>query len=395
VPHKLWHVVTQLGHTNWVTFSVGVGAIAMLFVLPRLSKRLPAGLLVLALAIALSSALDLSSAHGVDVVGVLPKGLPGFASFHIRLSQLWTVIPAAVGIVLVALSEALGVADTFANRHGYEIDANQEMFAYGAANAASGVLGGLVACGGMSSTAVNEGAGAKTEVSGLVTTAMVFITVIALTPLFKNLPEAVLAALIIHAVSHMMRVGKLRAVYRVAPAEFWLGLTALFGVVMFDVLQGLVIAMVASMLLVVYRSSKPSVAAQGELTDAPGQFGAIERHPDATTWPGVLVVDHEAPIYYANAVANRDATKLLVNSADPPITTVVYLMEGLHRLDVTSIESFEQLSDWFTTHDVEVFIVRPHKDLMELAERAGLRKLVDDEHIVAGVDEALRLRRHR
>lgn len=151
---KLWHVLSQLGHANWWAFAVGLLALVALFTLPRLIPRLPVGLIVLAGGIAVSAVFDLAGRRGVDVVGKLPAGLPSIALPRIGVSSLWTLLPAAVGIVLVAYSEALGVAQAFADRHGYEIDPDQELVAFGAANLASGAVGGMVACGGMSDSAV-------------------------------------------------------------------------------------------------------------------------------------------------------------------------------------------------------------------------------------------------
>jgi SulP family sulfate permease len=386
---KLWHIVTELDDANWWAFAIGALALLALFVLPLLSKRLPSGLVVLGGAIAVSAALDLADRHDVEVVGTLPKGLPSVSWPSVELANLWTLLPAAVGIVLVAYSEALGVAESFANRHGYEIKPNQELMAYGASNVATGFVGGLVACGGMSASAVNDGAGAKSQLSAVTTTVMALITVIALTPLFRDLPEAVLGALIIHAVSHMMSVAKLKAVYRIAPAEFWLGITALLGVVLLDVLQGLLIAMAASILLVVYQSSRPSVTVLGELPDASGTYGAVDRNPGARTVDGVLVLRHDAPLYYANAASNRDAIKRIVEAASPPVHTVVFKPEVIHSLDVTSVESIEQLLSWLHDRGIEVYVAHPHRDLFDLAERTGLVDLVGSDHMVATVADAL------
>jgi sulfate permease, SulP family len=390
---KLWHVVTQLDEANWWAFAIGAAAMAGLFALPHLSKQLPAGLVVLAGAIVASAALDLAEKHDVAVIGTLPKGLPSLSSPTFELSVLWTLLPAAVGIVLVAYSEALGAAESLATRHGYEIRPNQELMAFGAVNLATGAVGGLVGCGGMSASAVNDGARAKTQISAITATAMALITVVALTPLFKHLPDAVLGALIIHAVSHMMSVAKLKAVYRIAPTEFWLGITALLGVVTLDVLQGLIIAMAASILLVVYRTSKPSVVVLGELAELPGTYGAIERNPGAATVDGVLVLRHDETLYYANASSNRDAIKRLVEAADPAVQTVIFHPEVLHTIDVTSIESLEHLLAWLRQHDIEVFVVHPHRDLLAIARRTSLLDALGDDHVVATVADALARRR--
>jgi sulfate permease, SulP family len=386
---KLWHVITDLGNANWWAFAIGALAIVALFGLPHLSKRLPSGLLVLAGAIALSAAMDLADNHDVDVVGTLPKGLPSFSLPDVGLASLWVLIPAAAGIVLVAYSEALGVAESFATRHGYEVAPNQELLAFGAANLASGVFGGLVACGGMSATAVNDGGGAKSQVSGLTAAVAAIVTVVALTPLFKNLPEAVLGALIIHAVSHMMSVAKLKAVFRVSPVEFWLGITALLGVITLDVLQGLVIAMVASLLLVIYNSSRSSVTILGELPGRAGTFGAVDRNPGAVTRKGILMVRLDSPLYYANAASNRQAFKDAIAATQPPVHTVIFSPEVQHQLDVTSFEMITDLVGWMRGRGIDVWVTHVHTDLLTESDRIGLLELVGADHVVADIPAVL------
>ena len=186
---------------------VGALALAALFLLPRLSRRLPAGLVVLFAAIALSSALDLAN-RGVDVVGALPQGLPTPALPVVPLADYLAMVLPAIGVLLVAFSESLGVAHEFAEKHGYEVDADQELNAHAVVNIASGLFGGMLAAGGMSGSAVKEGAGARTQVANLVAWVATIVTLLFLTPLFTNLPEAVLAALIIHAVWHILGVAQ-------------------------------------------------------------------------------------------------------------------------------------------------------------------------------------------
>jgi len=385
---KLWHVITELGSANWWDFLVGGVALALLFGLPKLSRKIPAGLVVLALGIALSSLLDLADSHGVDVVGKLPKGLPSIGFPEIGASSLWILLPSAAGIVLVAYSEALGVAQSFAQKHGYEIDANKELRAHGVVNAASGLIGGLVGAGGMSASAVNEGAGAKSQMSGVVASAMAVVTVLFLTPLFTDLPEAVLAALVLHAVSHMLKWRSLQRVWNVSRREFWPAIVAVLGVVLIDVLQGLVIAVVVSLLLVVYRSSRPAVVTLGELSQQPGTFAAISRHPDARTTPGVVVVRLDAPMYYANSAPNRDVVKaLVVDTADTH--TVVIDAEVQHDLDLTSIESLEQFVEWARGRGVDVRLASVHDDLRARFDASGITELLGADHLHPAVADAV------
>src|SRR5512135_233138 len=236
---KFLGIIKELPQANWVTFVVGASALALLFLLPRLSKKMPAGLIVLFGFIALSSVLNLSGNYGVEVVGNLPQGLPSLVIPRVPFTTLLAMLVPAIGVLLVALSEALGAAHEFAEKHGYEIDSDQELNAHAVANLASALFGGMIAGGGMSASALNEGAGARTQVANLVTWGVTIITVLFLTPLFTALPEAVLAALIIHAVWHIIISRKLRRARLVSPVEFWLGVLAFAGVLLIGVLQGM------------------------------------------------------------------------------------------------------------------------------------------------------------
>jgi MFS superfamily sulfate permease-like transporter len=177
--------------------------------------------------------------------------------------------------LLVAYSEALGVAHEFAEKHGYEVDADQELNAHGVVNLVSGLLGGMIASGSMSASAVKEGAGARTQVANLVAWGVTIVTLLFLTPLFAPLPEAVLAALIIHALWHLVTSRKLVKLRRAAPVEVWFGVLTLWGVLLFDVLGGMIIGLLASMLFVVYRSSRARLSSLGRVPGVPGAYDAM------------------------------------------------------------------------------------------------------------------------
>jgi MFS superfamily sulfate permease-like transporter len=311
------HLITHLGDANGPTLAVGAGALVLLFALDRLAPKVPGGLLALVLGILVSSVFSLSS-HGVKIVGHVPSGLPtpGIPSIH--GADVLPLITAAAGLLLVIFSESLGAADTFATKYGYEIDPNQELIALGVANAGSGFLGGLAGGGSLSQSAVNEGAGARSEVSPLVAALLILITVLVLTPLFKNLPEAVLAALIIHAVSRLWKVAEMRRYYHLQRLEFWLALATLLGVITIDVLPGLVIGVGAMLLLVIYHASRPQIGSLGRVPGDPGAYGDIDRHPDYDPIPHVVLLRLEAPLFYANATPVRDRIKRLVGETVPP-----------------------------------------------------------------------------
>jgi sulfate permease, SulP family len=260
---KFLGILKELPQANWATFVIGAIALALLFLLPRWNKKIPAGLVVLFGAIGLSAALDLHGKYGVEIVGTLPQGLPSLAIPKVPFTTYLAMVLPAMGILLVAFSEALGVAHEFADKHGYEVNADQELNAHALANLASALFGGMLAGGSMSASAVKEGAGARTQVTNLVAWIVTIVTLLFLTPLFAPLPEAVLAALIIHAVWHIIASRKLQKIRLASRVEFWFGALALAGVLLIDVLEGMVIGLVASLVFVVYRSSRPHVSSWG------------------------------------------------------------------------------------------------------------------------------------
>jgi MFS superfamily sulfate permease-like transporter len=244
------------------------------------------------------------------------------------------------------------------------------MIALGLANIASGLLGGLAAGGSLSQTAVNDGAGAQTELSPVIAAVLSLITVVALTPLFTNLPEAVLAAMIIHAVSRLMKVGEMRRFHALVPREFWLGMITLLGVITLDVLPGLVIGVVASILLLVYRASRPRFSVMGSDPDLPGAYEDIHRHPGAEPIPGVLIIRPDAPLFYANSQALRDTVTEMVRSSKDTIGTVILDLDANDELDITSTEALAKLIEELDRRDVRVALAHVHATAADMFRRS-------------------------
>jgi high affinity sulfate transporter 1 len=386
---KLIGIVADLPQASLTTFTVGALALAALFALPRLSRRLPGGLVVLFGAIALSSALDLSD-QGVAVVGTLPQGLPTPALPAVPLADYLAMALPAIGVLLVAFSESLGVAHEFAEKHHYEIDADQELNAHAVVNLASGLFGGMLAAGGMSGSAVKEGAGARTQVANLVAWLATIVTLLFLTPLFTSLPEAVLAALIIHAVWHILSSRKLLKLRAQAPVEVWFGVLALAGVVFIDVLQGMMIGLLASLAFVIYRSSQPHLSSLGRVPDVPGAYADMGRHPESEPVPGVLIVRLDAPMYYANALTSRDRLMAMIDDASPPPTAIIFDGEGQDDLDVTSAQVLRGLVSELRGRGMEVSFVNVHGPVLERARETGLLAAVGRDRVFVTVDLAVR-----
>ncbi len=390
VVQKLLGIITALPEANWATFVVGAAAMALLFLLPRWNKKLPAGLVVLFGAILASMALDLEQRFGVEVVGALPQGLPSVALPRAPLTTLLAMILPAIGVLLVAYSEALGVAHEFAEKHGYEVDANQELNAHAVANLASAFFGGMLAAGSMSASAVKEGAGARSQVTNLITWGATIITLLFLTPLFAPLPEAVLGALIIHAVWHIIGSRKLQRLRQESRVEVWFGVLALAGVVLVDVLEGMIIGLVASLVFVVYKTSRPHIASLGRVPGAPGAYSDLGRHPENIAVPGVLIARLDAQLYYANALTVRDRVKAMLAEMTPPPGAVIFDAGAQDEIDVTSTNVISGLVKELKGSGIDIYLADVHAPVLEHGRKTGLIEAIGEDHVVPTVELAVR-----
>jgi high affinity sulfate transporter 1 len=375
---QLAHLVGDLGSTSAVTLAVGVAALAVLFGLERFAPRIPGGLVVLVLGITISSVFDLAS-HGVATIGEIPTGLPSLGLPSLSASEMWVLIPSAVGMVLVVFSEALGAAETFAEKHHYRIEPNQELIALGAANLGSGLVGGLAGGGSLSQTAVNEGAGARTQMSPIIASVLSLVTVIALTPLFEDLPEAVLAALIIHAVSHLMKVGEMRSFHRLVPREFWLGMLTMAGILILDILPGLLIGVGTSILLLIYAASRPHISMLGVDPAQPDVYVDVRRHPDAVPVPGVLVVRPDVPLRYVNAQNLRDAIDVAMKAPGPATRVVIIDLDTTDEIDITSADMLTKLADGLEGQSSRLLLAHVHQPALQTVRAAGLLDKIGDD----------------
>lgn len=386
---KLLGIIKELPNANWATFLIGASALALLFILPRLSKKIPSGLVVLFGSIGLSAVLDLHGNYGVEIVGTLPQGLPSFSFPIVPFSTYLAMLVPAMGVLLVAYSEALGVAHEFAEKHGYEVNADQELNAHAVANLVSSLFGGMLAAGSMSASAVKEEAGARSQVTNLVTWVVTIITVLFLTPLFKTLPEAVLGALIIHALWHILASRKLRKIRLASRVEFWFAVLAFTGVIFIDVLEGMLIGLVASMLFVIYRSSRPHVSSLGRVPGIPGAYSDMGRHLENIPVPGVLIVRLDGQLYYANAPTYRDQVKALIEGFESPPRAVIFDSSAWYEIDVTSSDILEKLVKELQERDIEVYLADVHAPVLEYAGQTGLLEVIGEKHVFSTLDEAV------
>lgn len=376
---KLWAVITDLGNANGWTILVGGLCLVTVLGLRRLVPRVPGSLVAVALGIILVAVADLDD-RGVAIVGQIDSGLPNVAVPDVASGDLSLLISGAAGVMLVGFAEGLGAAKTYAQKHGYRIDANRELIGLGSSNLGAGFFSGMVVNGSLSKTAVNGGAGARSQVSGYVVVVLTVLTLLFLTPLFESLPEPALAAVVIAAVIELVDVGALRDLYRVttarltaiyghaARADFIAAIGAMLGVLVFDTLPGLVIGVVLSILLLLYRTSKPHIAVLGRVPGSDGQWADVGQHPENHPEPGVAVVRVEGPIIFANADSVQEQLREAVND---DVHAVVLDAATAPTIDVTAARMLRDTADELRHRDVQFVAVGDIGQVRDVLRESG------------------------
>ena len=362
---QLWGVLGKLGDTSGITLAVGLASLAVVLGLRRVAPVVPASLVAVLLGIVAVDLFHLDR-HGVEIVGHIDSGLPSFGLPDVAAHRYLDVAASAVGVMLIGFAEGLGAAKTYATRNHYEIDANRELIGLGAANLGSGLSSGMVVNGSLSKTAVNGSAGADSQLSGLFVAVLTVVTLLFLTGLFEKLPEATLAAVVIAALIELVDIGALVELYRfhtrgdgrflavTARPDFLAALAALLGVLVFDTLPGLFIGIAVSLLLLLYRASRPRVALLGRASPD-GRWGDVDRHPDGEVVPGVVVLRPEAGLFFANADAVRRAIRA---RAVAGTTAVVIDAETISVIDVTAVAMLRELAADFRRDGTELVLAR-------------------------------------
>jgi len=386
--YQLWHLIGQLGGTNWVTFAIGAGALALLYGLEARDPRAPGPLMIMVGGILVVSVFRLSDEYGVRIVGAMQTGLPELSLPKVNLDDVLDLLPGALAIVLFVVSETLGVGHSLGRQYGYDIDPNQELIALGAANVTSACLGGLVSGCSMSSTAVNDRAGAKSQFSSLAAAGMVLITLVALMRLFHNLPEAVLGAIVIYAVARMMKVNELKRFYQFHVDEFAQAVLALLGVIIVGILPGLAIAIVLSLLRFIWGASHLSVSRLGPVPGREHSYGNIERPAERSPIQGLEILRLNGPLFFANALRFRNEVRALLSGSNP-LKAILINLHANFGIDLSSTDMLLGLVAEAKKTNTEILFAELQDPVRQMFRRSGLLDRIGEDRIFPTVDDGV------
>ena len=377
--------IDGIGGRNATALAVGLGTLLVLLVLPRITKRVPAVLVAVVAATVVTGVFDLA-AHGVSTVGALPQGLPTPAIPSVRVGDLGPLLIAALGIVLVSLTDTIATSTSFAARRGDEIDPNQEMVGIGAANVFAGFFQGFAISASGSRTAVAEQSGSKSQVTGLVGAVVVVVLLLFLPGLLQDLPQPTLAAVVIAAALSLANVAILRTYLRMRRSALAISVVATLAVILLGVLQGILIAVALSILLFFRRNWWPHGDILGRVPKL-GGWHNVGRYPDAEQIDGVVVLRWEAPLFFANAGIFRELIREIVHRDRP--RWIVLQCEAVTDVDVTAADMLENLDIELNDQGINLAFVELRDRLQDLLHRYGLFATLDRTHVFPSIETAL------
>jgi sulfate permease, SulP family len=370
---RIFILVGQLSQTHYLVLAIGIIAIILLVIGDRLLPGRPVALGVVAIAIIAASAFGLS-ALGVPTTGKIPAGLPALSGPALRLRDVEGILPLAAGCLLLAYIEGVSAARTFAAKHGYTLDPRQEFLGLGFANLFAATGHGYPVAGGLSQSAVNDKAGAQTPLALILASIALALCLLFLTGFLENLPKAVLAAVVLTAILGLFDFRALFHMWRVSRLDFYAAAIALVGVLLLGILHGILLAALASVLLLLARISRPHIAFLGRVPGT-NSYSDMERHPENEALVGKVAFRPEASLIYVNADGVLETVLSNLNTVHD-IRLVVCDLSASPYLDLAGARMLHELYNKLNERGVRLRIVGAHGWVRDLLRAEGLEDKV-------------------
>jgi sulfate permease, SulP family len=365
---------SHLWETNMASLLLGLSALALLLLGKRFLKNKPVALFVVIAGIIVASRMDLGSL-GVKLLGQVPQGLPPFGLPAVHVSDLNDLLPLALGCFLLGMVETAALGRMFAVKHGYRFDPNQELLGIASANVTAGLGHGFPVSGGMSQSLVNESGGARTPFSGFIAALLMLLIVLFVSGVLRYLPQPVLSAIVLMAVTGLFNVAALRHLWRADRGEFVVAMAALLGVLGSGLLRGVLIGAIISLVQLLRRAARPHVAFLGRIPGA-RRFSDMARHPDNEPVPGALLVRVESSLLYFNAEHVRDAVAARLRAEATPPKIVILDLSASPYMDIQACGVVINIADDIKAAGARLQIVEARSSVRDRLRAEGI-----DEHV--------------
>ncbi len=384
---RIWTLIKHLPETNWIVLAFGVTAMVVLITGEHLFKNKPVSLVVVIAAILVMSFTNLASA-GVHITGIIPEGLPSLSRPSLRFRDVDGVLALAFACFLMGYIETISAAKTFALKNNYKVNARQELLSLGAANFAAAFSSAYVVAGGLSQSTVNDKSGAKTPMSLIICSVTLGVILLFFTFLLKNLPEVILAVIVIHAVSGLIKIRELKRIRQLSRMEFAVALIAIAGVLVFGILKGVMISVIMSLVLLIRRSSRPEVAILGRIGNT-SHYSDVLRHPDNLRIPGFVIARIESSIMYFNAEDILDKINGHLKTAGPEFRVLILDLAAAPYVDVSGSKMMLNLATELQQKGIRVRIVDALSGVREILRKQGLEHITGKISRTGSIEDAI------
>src|SRR3974390_665452 len=384
---KLWHVLQHLKDVTFAPALTGILCLAAMLLFRHLAPSVPAALVVMAAATIVIGLLG-GEATGVHVAGHLPSGLPHLTLPHFDSTILQELTPGALAIVLIGYAESLGAAKAAAIESGGDIDPNQELVAYGPANILSGLFGGFLAVGSLSKTSVAMSAGARSQFANLIAAALSLLTLLFLTPLFRNMPQPTLAAIVIAAMLHLTKPRYLLDLFARSRWSFANAVIVIAAELTLGVMQGIAFGIVLSLLALIYLTSHPQGAMLGQLPGTEA-YRDVQRHPEAITFPGLLIWRIGGDLYFASISHVSEALEAAL-VARPEVKRVLLDFSQVNFIDVSASDELLRRIKELQSRGITVALARVRDAVRDDMRLVGIEAIVGPQNFYERITDGVR-----
>lgn len=387
--HEIFqHTVSSLNQVHLLTIVIGIISIILIILLKKLNKSLPGPLIIVILGVLLVAIFNLNSA-GVKIVGTVPEGLPSFEIPSISVSEVSSLLPLALLISMVGFMESISISKAIQlKKRNYRVSANKELIGLGFANISGSLFGSFPVSGGFSRTAVNEQAGANTNLSSWISAALVGLTLLFFTPLFYNLPKAILAAIIMVAVFGLIDVKTAVLLFKTNKKDFAMLMVTFISTLVFGVQIGILTGVVLSLGLVIHRSVYPHLAELGKLQDT-NYYRNLSRFPEATEREDALIFRFDSELYFANINYFRERLEQMMLKKGKNLKVIILNAQSIYAMDSSAAKGLEEIVNDCHSRGIEFYMTEVIGPVRDVLKKTGLFEKIGKDHFRMRIQDAL------
>lgn len=387
--HEIFqHTVSSLNQVHLLTIVIGIISIILIILLKKLNKSLPGPLIIVILGVLLVAIFNLNSA-GVKIVGTVPEGLPSFEIPSISVSEVSSLLPLALLISMVGFMESISISKAIQlKKRNYRVSANKELIGLGFANISGSLFGSFPVSGGFSRTAVNEQAGANTNLSSWISAALVGLTLLFFTPLFYNLPKAILAAIIMVAVFGLIDVKTAVLLFKTNKKDFAMLMATFISTLVFGVQIGILTGVVLSLGLVIHRSVYPHLAELGKLQDT-NYYRNLSRFPEATEREDALIFRFDSELYFANINYFRERLEQMMLKKGKNLKVIILNAQSIYAMDSSAAKGLEEIVNDCHSRGIEFYMTEVIGPVRDVLKKTGLFEKIGKDHFRMRIQDAL------